>query len=863
MGKPVEALSAVQAAPSAGPDGYVGPTTDRERILAEVIAGVVHSERVSIVSNFFDDLGADSMMMTHFCARARKRGDLPSISMKDVYRNPTIKGLAAALEDTAPAPVESPNPAPAEEVKPAGTAQYILCGTLQLLLILGYVYGGAVVSVLGYTWVTAGSNLLDLYARAVLFGGAAFAGACILPILAKWLLIGRWKPQQIRIWSLAYVRFWAVRTLVRANPLLLIIGGRSRTSATSPLYSLYLRTLGARVGRGVAIYSRTMPVCTDLLTIGDGTTIRKDASFTCFRAHAGQIQTGPVTLGKEVFVGEASVLDIETSMGDGAQLGHASTLNTGQTVPDGERWHGAPAQRADVDYSVVPAAPCGTLRRLGYAAGQLLVAVLIVMPAALGVLAILLDEALRSGFLDTSGVAFTYWDFYHNVLIVSSVLYFGAILLGFLVVVTVPRILNLVIKPDTVYLLYGIHYSIHRAIAFLTNRTFFRLLFGDSSYIVHYLRCIGYDLSRVDQTGSNFGTEVMHETPYHVTVGSGTMVADGLSIINADFSSTSFRVSRVSIGPRNFLGNRIAYPAQSTTGENCLLATKVLVPIDGNLRTNQGLLGSPSFEIPRSVERDSRFDHLKSGDNLRRGLSAKNRYNLRTMALLLLVRWVHFFGVMLLALAVADYYRMFGAEAVAAELVISTLFTFTYFVVVERAVARFRPLRPQFCSIYNSYFWWHERYWKLVLPGALEFVLSGTPFKNIISRMLGVRLGRKVFDDGCAMPERTLVSIGDACTLNAGTAIQCHSQEDGTFKSDRSTLGSGCTLGVGAFVHYGVTVSDGAVLAAGSFLMKGEEMPPNAQWAGNPAREIRDRLGTAALTGGAALTGPAAPTGGS
>ena len=100
----------------------------------------------------------------------------------------------------------------------------------------------------------------------------------------------------------------------------------------------------------------------------------------------------------------------------------------------------------------------------------------------------------------------------------------------------------------------------------MTNIRFFTWLFGDSSYIVPYLRGLGYDLSRVEQTGSNFGTEVQHETPYLVSVGSGTMVADGLSVINADFSSTSFRVSLASIGARNFLGNNIAYPAGARTG---------------------------------------------------------------------------------------------------------------------------------------------------------------------------------------------------------------------------------------------------------------------------------------------------------
>ncbi|MET8299066.1 DapH/DapD/GlmU-related protein, partial [Streptomyces sp. NPDC005180] len=86
----------------------------------------------------------------------------------------------------------------------------------------------------------------------------------------------------------------------------------------------------------------------------------------------------------------------------------------------------------------------------------------------------------------------------------------------------------------------------------------------------------------------------------------------------------------------------------------------------------------------------------------------------------------------------------------------------------------------------------------------------------------------------------TPVTIGDGCTLNQGTVIQCHSQEDGAFNRDDATIGAGVTLGVGAFVHYGVTVGDHAQLAADSFLMKGEEVPPNARWGGNPAREVRD-----------------------
>jgi non-ribosomal peptide synthetase-like protein len=652
------------------------------------------------------------------------------------------------------------------------------------------------------------------------------------------VLIGRWKPQQIRVWSLAYVRFWTVKTLIRSNPLVLLLGGRSHTSTTSPLYVLYLRALGAKIGRGVAIYSRNVPVCTDLLTIGDGTVIRKDSFFNCYRAHTGLIQTGAVTLGKDVFVGEATVIDIETSLGDGAQLGHTSSLHAGQAVPGGERWHGSPAQRTDVDYRAVAPSNCGTLRRAIYTVLQLLNVLFLYLPLVVGGVGMLFAAFPRFKALLAPGpVAFTSWTFYGDALAVSFVLFFGIVLVGLLVVVTVPRVLNLAIKPDKVYRLYGFHYGIHRTIARLTNIRFFTNLFGDSSYIVHYLRGLGYDLSRVVQTGSNFGSEVKHETPFLSSVGSGTMVADGLSISNADFSSTSFRVSRASIGPRNFLGNNIFYPSQGKTGDNCLLATKVMVPIDGEARENIGLLGRPSFEIPRSVQRDGRFDHLKSGDELRRRLAAKNKYNLRTIGLSLLVRWIFVFGVTLLTMAAADLYDSLGASVIVLASVLILLFGLVYTVLVERAVAAFQALRPQYCSIYQPYFWWHERYWKLA---AAPKILDGTPFKGLAWRLLGVRIGERVFDDGCAITEKTLVTVGDGCTLNAGSKIQCHSQEDGTFKSDRVTVGAGCTLGVGALVHYGVTMGDGAVLAPDSFLMKGEEMPQHARWGGNPAREIRD-----------------------
>jgi non-ribosomal peptide synthetase-like protein len=482
----------------------------------------------------------------------------------------------------------------------------------------------------------------------------------------------------------------------------------------------------------------------------------------------------------------------------------------------------------------VPPARTHTLRRAGFAISSLLQLFLLYLPVTVGGVYMLFAAVpALSERLDAKTKGMTAGRFLTDTLVVSAVLYFGAVLLGLVVLFTLPRALRLLVRPDRVYPLYGLHYGAHRVMTALTNIRFFTWLFGDSSYIVPYLRFLGYDLDRVEQTGSNFGTEVQHQTPFLVSVGRGTMVADGLSVLNAEFSSTSFRVTRASIGARSFLGNNIAYPAGARTGDDCLLATKVMVPLDGEVRQGVGLLGSPCFEIPRTVERDSRFDHLRTGDELRRNLAAKNRYNLRSMALHLLARWLHSALLTAFGLASLGLYGALGYAVIAGYLALSLAFTAAYYVLLERIITSFRALRPQLCSIYDPYFWWHERLWK-VHDRHLD-IFNGTPFKSLLWRLMGVRIGRGVFDDGCYITERTLTAIGDGCTLNVGSKIQCHSQEDGTFKSERTTLGAGVTLGTGAHVHYGVTIGDAAVLAPDSFLMKGEEVPAHAVWGGNPA----------------------------
>src|SRR5262249_38600795 len=156
--------------------------------LAEVLADVLRVDRAPVDSHFFDELGADSLVMAHFCARVRKRGDLPPVSMKDVYAHPTIRALAAALADVARGPAKSAVAAAQELPTPTRRGEYVLCGALQAVFYLGYSYLGVLAVVEGYRSIVAGSEGAERYLRLVLLSGVAVLVVSAVPIAAKWLL---------------------------------------------------------------------------------------------------------------------------------------------------------------------------------------------------------------------------------------------------------------------------------------------------------------------------------------------------------------------------------------------------------------------------------------------------------------------------------------------------------------------------------------------------------------------------------------------------------------------------------------------------------------------------------------------------
>ena len=160
----------------------------------------------------------------------------------------------------------------------------IVCGVAQLVLLyLAWtLFGAPTAAVLsGYTRLSAGR--LALVACVALVSLPALG--LLLPVAAKWLLIGRFRPGRYPLWGWYYCRWWLVGKLLSMAPLDYLAG--------SPLLAPYLRLLGTRIGSGCHLGSSRLQL-PDLLEIGDGVSIGYGADLESFLVEDGWLYLEPI-----------------------------------------------------------------------------------------------------------------------------------------------------------------------------------------------------------------------------------------------------------------------------------------------------------------------------------------------------------------------------------------------------------------------------------------------------------------------------------------------------------------------------------------------------------------------------------------
>ncbi|MEV4862635.1 Pls/PosA family non-ribosomal peptide synthetase [Streptomyces ossamyceticus] len=187
----------------------------------------------------------------------------------------------------------------------------------------------AVLSALGgWGWLLGGL---------VLLGAGALGG--VLSVVAKWLLVGRHHSGEHPLWSGFVWRNELADTFVEVVAVPWLAGSVPGT----PLTNVWLRGLGARIGRGVWVESYWLPE-TDLVTLGDGATVNRGCVLQTHLFHDRILRTDTVELREGATLGPGGIVLPGSVIGARTTLGPASLVMAAEVVPDDTRWLGNPIE---------------------------------------------------------------------------------------------------------------------------------------------------------------------------------------------------------------------------------------------------------------------------------------------------------------------------------------------------------------------------------------------------------------------------------------------------------------------------------------------------------------------------------------
>ncbi|MFG2292301.1 Pls/PosA family non-ribosomal peptide synthetase [Streptomyces sp. NPDC048603] len=179
-------------------------------------------------------------------------------------------------------------------------------------------------------------------AAAALSGVVLFAAgtaACAVAVAAKWLLVGRHRVGRHPLWSGFVWRNELADTFVEVLAVPWLAGSLSGT----PLLVVWLRALGARIGRGVWCESYWLPE-TDLVALGDAVTVNRGCVLQTHLFHDRILQMDTVVLHEGATLGPGGIVLPGSTVGARSTLGPASLVMAGESVPEDTRWLGNPIE---------------------------------------------------------------------------------------------------------------------------------------------------------------------------------------------------------------------------------------------------------------------------------------------------------------------------------------------------------------------------------------------------------------------------------------------------------------------------------------------------------------------------------------
>ena len=804
-----------------------GACTDFERKILVVWRELFAPQPVTVHDDFFD-LGGHSLLAARMVSSLRKDPCMADVAMLDIYKYPQLKDFAAALGARAgSAPAEhsaARQEAQAEEkahaVAPPARGAFYACAAGQVAGLYGMMIMGVLALLFAYHIYMGMSDAGHGYSAslfvAMLGATALFPAYLLLAIAAKWLLIGRYQAGSYQVWGWFYWRFWLVRHLQALVPL-----GYCRNT---PLLPLYLRAMGARIGHNVQLGTHHFYIY-DLLIIGENSSVGAEALVPGYIVENGLLTLGPVSIGRNCYVGTKCVLHTGVTLHDGACLDELSMAPAGMTLPAGTQWGGSPAQ--PVSYTVaefasedapVPSGLRKVLFALFYLLSELLLLPLFPLCAGLPAGLLLIGLLTRYG----------YWSLAALPLLAASfvVLLAAEIALG-------KRILLGHVTPG--------RYSVYSG--FFLRKWFVDSLMQMGLELLHPLYATLYLPFWFRLLGAKLGkrveiSTVAFITPELLTIDDESFVADSACLGAPQIHRGWLALAATTIGKRTFIGNSALVPNAARIGDESLVGCLSVPPAAAVLREhpNSAWLGSPSVRLPRRQQSEAFADNLIFHPPwyiyLLRGSIEFFRVTLPTSLGLAIL--VGFFSVLLQLDGLPFWHLVLLLPVVSFSMslaMVAVVIGLKWLV-----VGRYRPcVRP----LWSSYVWRNEMITALHESFCVPVMVNmfqGTPFVSGYFRAMGARIGKRVLWETTQLTEFDQVQVGDDVTLNLNCTLQTHLFEDRVMKTAKLLVGDGATIGPMAVVLYDSEMQQGASLSGLSLLMKGETLPAWTNWEGIPAR---------------------------
>ncbi|KAI8619787.1 hypothetical protein BC830DRAFT_1165071 [Chytriomyces sp. MP71] len=807
------------------------PASSLEIILA-VLGKLFLDATVKATDDFFADLGGHSLIAANFVSMLRK--GIPSLttnpfaamSIADVYRLKTADAMAQAfpiLSDGGKGDTKK-----RDDFVRVPTWRFLLCGLIQIpLLCITFFLSG---------FKTLGPFIFFIYLRNINFSlvysflfiyaygivvGPTFA---LLGITLKWALLGKVKAGNHPLYGSYYLRAWFVGAVLSMSG----VG-----FADTPLMPVYLRLLGAKIGRHVHIGTMTAVLAADLLEIEDGVTIGNHVALGVERIDRGQILLRKITVKRNALVGTSSTVEGPAMLGEGCELKNMTFVPQDTKIPEYEVWYGSPARRLvkcdDVERKFVPSPIRKFLVTNAYCWFMFIIlpAYAVIPSFPLLILYDLFVLGLHDGtfYFPIAGLASL---FVSLTLVILSKWIF------------MPRI-----QPGT-----------YSTMSFLFVRKWFAdsLVGGTLSsihtmwatlYAVPFLRLLGMKIgARCEVSTTTFPTMDLVEIGEECFLADNTLIGDDhIRGYEATFDRTVMR-------RRAFVGNSGQVPQGHVMEENTLVGVFSAPPQnEPQLEKGQWCFGIPSFIMPgRKDAKTVGFDEslLFKPHSF---LYASRLFieGIRVIFPSIATAASTIYSLQVLEMLAAWYEQDASPQGLAnfimspwILLVILVLYLIFY---VFASICVLILLKWLLNGRYKPSNWpmWSFKVWLSEFVTSLGEAFSGyltpfvgTPYLAIFYRVMGSKVGKRVYFANVDIPEFDCLEIGDDVAFNAGSFPQTHLFEDRIMKVARVKIGSRVTMSMNS-IALADEIEDDVTLGSNSVAMRGETLGGGRDYHGSPA----------------------------